>query len=55
MTMFNALLGTVFLILVAVSAAVTGSMVVLALFDIVFGKKSTPPVVTDTAALGTVV
>ena len=46
--MFNALLGTVFLILVAVSAAVTGSMIVLALFDIAFGKKSTPPVVTDT-------
>ena len=45
--MVNALLGTVFLILVAVSAAVTGSMIVLALFDLAFGKKSTPPVVTE--------
>ena len=47
MTMVNALLGTVFLILVAVSAAVTGSMIVLALFDLAFGKKSTPPVATE--------
>jgi hypothetical protein len=47
MTMFNALLATVFLILVAASAAVTGSMIVLALFDIAFGKKSAPSVVTD--------
>jgi hypothetical protein len=47
MTMFNALMGTIFLILVATSAAVTGSMIVLALFDLAFGKKSTPPVVAD--------
>jgi hypothetical protein len=46
MTMFNALIGT-FLILVATSAAVTGSMIVLALFDLAFGKKSTRPVVSD--------
>ena len=46
MTMFNALLGT-FLILVAISAAVTGSMIVLALFDLAFGKKSMLPVVAD--------
>jgi hypothetical protein len=46
MTMFNALIGT-FLILVATSAAVTGSMIVLALFDLAFSKKSTPPVVAD--------
>jgi len=45
--MVNALLGTVFLILVAVSAAVTGSMIVLALVDLAFGKKSRPPVVTE--------
>jgi hypothetical protein len=47
MTMFNALMGTIFLILVATSAAVTGSMIVLALFDLAFGKKSAPPVVAD--------
>jgi hypothetical protein len=46
MTMFNALLGT-FLILVAISAAVTGSMIVLALFDLAFDKKSMLPVVAD--------
>ena len=45
--MFNALMGTIFLILVATSAAVTGSMIVLALFDLAFGKKSTPPIVAD--------
>jgi hypothetical protein len=47
MTMLNALMSTIFLILVATSAAVTGSMIVLALFDLAFGKKSTPPVVAD--------
>jgi hypothetical protein len=46
MTMFNVLVGT-FLILVATSAAVTCSMIVLALFDLAFGKKSTPHVVAD--------
>ena len=45
--MFNALMGTIFLVLVATSAAVTGSMIVLALFDLAFGKKSTPPIVAD--------
>ena len=44
--MFNVLTGT-FLILVATSAAVTGSIIVLALFDLAFGKKSTLPVVAD--------
>ena len=47
MTMFNALMGTIFLILVATSAAVTGSMIVLASFDRAFGKKSTPAIVAD--------
>lgn len=47
MTMVDSLLGTVFLILVAVSAAVTGSMIVLALSDRAFGKKSKPTVVTE--------
>jgi hypothetical protein len=47
MTMFNALMGTIFLILVATSAAVTGSMIVLALFDRAFGKKSTAAIVAD--------
>ena len=35
----HALLTSIFLILVAVSAAVVASMVVLALFDLVFGKE----------------
>jgi hypothetical protein len=45
MTIFNALFCAAFLILVAASAAVTGSMAVLALFDLAFGKKSKPPLV----------
>ena len=35
----HALLTSIFLILVAVSAAVVASMVVLALFDLAFGKE----------------
>ena len=42
MSVINALFSTAFLILVAVSAAVTGSMVVLALFDRAFRKEKTP-------------
>jgi hypothetical protein len=42
MTAFNALLVSAFLILVAASAAVVGSMIVLALFDLAFGKKQAP-------------
>src|SRR6476659_644330 len=42
MSVINALFSTAFLILVAASAAVTGSMVVLALFDRAFRKKNTP-------------
>lgn len=42
MAVINALLSTAFLILVAVSAAVTGSMVVLGLFDWAFSKKKSP-------------
>ena len=42
MSVINALFSTAFLILVAVSAAVTGSMVVLALFDCAFRKEKSP-------------
>jgi hypothetical protein len=42
MAVIDALLSTAFLILVAVSAAVTGSMVVLGLFDWAFSKKKNP-------------
>jgi hypothetical protein len=42
MAVIDALLSTAFLILVAVSAAVTGSMVVLGLLDWAFGKKKEP-------------
>lgn len=36
---FNGLIVTMFLILLAASAAVVGSMIVLALFDLVFSRK----------------
>jgi hypothetical protein len=36
---FNGLIVTTFLILLAASAAVVGSMIVLALFDLVFSRK----------------
>jgi hypothetical protein len=39
MEIFNALVTTTFLILLAASAAVTGSMIVLGLCDRVFGRK----------------
>ena len=42
MAVIDAFLSTAFLILVAVSAAVTGSMVVLGLLDWAFGKKKEP-------------
>jgi hypothetical protein len=42
MSVINALFSTAFLILVAVSAAVTGCMVVLALFDRAFRKEKGP-------------
>jgi hypothetical protein len=42
MAVINALLSTAFLILVAVSAAVTGSMIVLGLIDWAFSKKKSP-------------
>jgi hypothetical protein len=38
----NGLLSAAFLILIAAAAAVTGSMVVLGLFDRLFGKKKSP-------------
>jgi len=45
--MFNAPIVAFFLILVATSAAVVGSMIVLALLDLAFGKKSTSSLVAD--------
>ena len=38
----NGLLSAAFLILIAAAAAVTGSMVVLGLFDRLFSKKKSP-------------
>jgi hypothetical protein len=40
MAIFNALVVTAFLLLLAASAAVVGSMILLTLFDWAFGKKS---------------
>ena len=39
MPILNALITTTFLVLLAASAAVTGSMVVLAIFDRIFNRK----------------
>ena len=39
MVIFNGLIVTTFLILFAASAAVVGSMIVLALFDLAFSRK----------------
>ena len=39
---FSGLLSAAFLILIAAAAAVTGSMVVLGLFDRLFSKKKSP-------------
>jgi hypothetical protein len=47
MSIFNGLLVAAFLILLATSAAVVGSMIVLALFDLVLSKKGTPPVLVE--------
>jgi hypothetical protein len=47
MMMFHGPIVAFFLMLVATSAAVVGSMIVLALLDLVFGKKSTPSLVAD--------
>jgi len=47
MMMFHAPLVAFFLILVATSAAVVGSMIVLAMLDWIFGKNSTPSLVGD--------
>jgi hypothetical protein len=47
MMMFHAPLVAFFLILVATSAAVVGSMIVLAMLDWIFGKNSTPSLVAD--------
>ena len=43
MEIFNGLLIASFLILLAASVAVVTSMIVLALFDLAFAKKRTPP------------
>jgi len=45
--MFHGPVVAFFLILIATSVAVVGSMTVLALLDLVFGKKSKPPLVAD--------
>jgi hypothetical protein len=45
--MFHGPVVAIFLMLVATSVAVVGSMIVLALLDLVFGKKSKPPLVAD--------
>jgi hypothetical protein len=42
MESLNALFSAAFLILMAAAAAVTGSMVVLGLFDRIFSKKKSP-------------
>jgi hypothetical protein len=47
MITFHAPLVAFFLILVATSVAVVGSMIVLAILDWIFGKKSAPSLVTD--------
>jgi hypothetical protein len=46
-TIFNALIVAVFLILLAASVAVVGSMILLALFDAAFAKKSAKPSPND--------
>jgi hypothetical protein len=53
MAMFNGLLIASFLILLAASVAVVGSMVALGLFDLAFGKKRTAPIAVETAEQGT--
>jgi hypothetical protein len=45
--MFHGPIVAFFLMLIATSAAVVGSMIVLALLDLVVGKKSTPSLVAD--------
>jgi hypothetical protein len=47
MTIVNALLITAFLILFAASAAIVGSMIILAFFDLIIRKNSKPPVATE--------
>jgi hypothetical protein len=47
MAIFNALVVTAFLLLLAASAAVVGSMILLALFDWAFGKKSKLPITNE--------
>jgi hypothetical protein len=47
MAIFNALVVTAFPLLLAASAAVVGSMILLALFDWAFGKKSKLPIINE--------
>ena len=50
MAIFNGLIVLVFLILVAASVAVVGSMIVLALFDRVLSRKRSSGVTTEAKA-----
>ena len=50
MAIFNGLIVLVFLILVAASVAVVGSMIVLALFDRVLNRKRSSGVTTEAKA-----
>jgi hypothetical protein len=47
MPIFNGLLVAAFLMLVAASVAVVGSMIVLALFDLAFGGKRRSPAAVE--------
>ncbi|MGC1181279.1 MAG: hypothetical protein WA884_20230 [Methyloceanibacter sp.] len=47
MAIFNALVVTAFLLLLATSAAVVGSMILLALFEWAFRKKSKVPIANE--------
>jgi hypothetical protein len=49
MAMFNGLLIASFLILLAASVAVVGSIVALGLFDLAFAKKRAAPITVETA------
>ena len=48
MTILNGPIIATFLILLAASVAVVGSMIVLALFDLAFDKRRTTPIAVET-------
>jgi len=52
MTIFNGLLIATFLILLASSVAVVGSMIVLGLFDLAFGKRRKVPIAVEASEQG---